>query len=184
MNETAEQWADALLERLFLGDWGLPVFVISNRDPKFLGDFWKQIFCRLSVHLLYSTAYHPQTDGQSKRTNETIEIFLRYAIASLNDTTDWHLTLPHLQFILNSSPNAATEHLPHQLIYSIKLKDTLTLSLTTDPPDVQQFTTYNNAHKALKIAAIYTKHRYSAKHKAIYFKKGKGSSFDFIADTP
>lgn len=43
--------------------------IISDRDPKFLSDLWASLFKLLGVKLLYSTAYHPQTDGASERTN-------------------------------------------------------------------------------------------------------------------
>ena len=65
----AEQWAYAFLNRLDLIDWDLPGELITDRDPKFLCKFWTALFTKLGVKLLYSTAYHLQTDGSSKRTN-------------------------------------------------------------------------------------------------------------------
>lgn len=70
----AKEWAIKLLKRPDKADWGLPKAIISDRDPKFLSEVWKTIFDALDVKLLYSTAYHPQTDGQSERTNQTTEI--------------------------------------------------------------------------------------------------------------
>lgn len=69
----AEQLAHAFLKRLDLIDWGLPGELITDRYPKFLSKFWTTLFAKLGVKLLYSTAYHPQTDGASKRTNQTIK---------------------------------------------------------------------------------------------------------------
>lgn len=66
---SAEQWAHAFLNRLNLIDWGLPGELITDRDPKFLGKFWIALFTKLGVKLLYSTAYHPQTNRSSERTN-------------------------------------------------------------------------------------------------------------------
>ncbi len=63
---SAEQWAHAFLKRLDLIDWGLPRELITDRDPKFLSKFWTALFAKLRVKLLYSTAYHPQTDGASE----------------------------------------------------------------------------------------------------------------------
>lgn len=58
-------------------DWGLPKVIISDRDPKFLVELWKIVFDKFEIKLLYSTAYHSQSDGQSERTNQTVEIALR-----------------------------------------------------------------------------------------------------------
>ena len=66
---TAEDWAHAFLVRLDLVDWGLPGELITDRDLKFLSKFWTLLFEKLGVKLLYSTAYHPQTDEFSERTN-------------------------------------------------------------------------------------------------------------------
>jgi hypothetical protein len=56
---TAAEWADALLERLYIADWGVPKAILSDRDRKFLSEFWTCLFTRLGVSLLYTTAYHP-----------------------------------------------------------------------------------------------------------------------------
>ena len=66
---SAKQWAEVLLDRLWIADWGLPKVILSDRDRKFLSQLWTGLFERLGADLLYSTAYHPQTDGQSERTN-------------------------------------------------------------------------------------------------------------------
>ena len=71
-----DAWAHRLLDELLLADWGLPTRIISDRDPKFTSTLWRTIFARLETRLLMSTAYHPQTDGQSERTNQTVEIAL------------------------------------------------------------------------------------------------------------
>ena len=66
---TAADWANRLLRRLRKTDWGLPKVIISNRDRKFLSELWTALFQQLGVKLLYLTAYHPQIDGSSERTN-------------------------------------------------------------------------------------------------------------------
>ena len=72
----ANQWAVALIFELT--DWGIPCAIISDRDPKFISLLWKTIFKTLRTDLMVSTAYHLQTDGLSERTNQTVEIALRY----------------------------------------------------------------------------------------------------------
>ena len=65
--EGGEHWARLLLDRLMLLGWGIPWVLISDRDRRFIGQLWEAIFRRLKVDLLYSTAWHPQTDGMSER---------------------------------------------------------------------------------------------------------------------
>ena len=75
---TATDWAGRLLQRLRKIDWGLPKVILLDRDRKFLSELWSALFDMLRVKLLYSTAYHPQTDGSSERTNQTVEIAIRF----------------------------------------------------------------------------------------------------------
>ncbi len=75
---TAAEWAIKLLRRLHKLDWGIPKAIISDRDRKFTKELWQTLFEKLGVGLMYSTAYHPQTDGSSERTNQTVEIVLRF----------------------------------------------------------------------------------------------------------
>jgi hypothetical protein len=55
---------------------GIPKKVISDRDVKFTSSFWKELFAGLETQLNFSTSYHPQTDGQTERTNHIIEDML------------------------------------------------------------------------------------------------------------
>nr|GEV23799.1 reverse transcriptase domain-containing protein [Tanacetum cinerariifolium] len=59
---------------------GVPVSIISDRDSKFTSHFWKSLNKSLSTQLDMSTAYHPQTDGQSERTIQTLEDMLRACV--------------------------------------------------------------------------------------------------------
>ena len=56
---------------------GIPKVVIFDRDVKFTGNFWKSLFKGLDTQLNFSTAYHPQIDGQTERTNQVLEDMLR-----------------------------------------------------------------------------------------------------------
>ena len=58
---------------------GLPNSIVSNRDTIFISHFWRDLFKLYQVNLSLSTAYHPQTDGQTERENQCLEMFLRYA---------------------------------------------------------------------------------------------------------
>jgi len=56
---------------------GLPASVVSDRDPVFTSSFWRELFRLSGVQLQYSTAFHPQSDGQSEATNKIIMMYLR-----------------------------------------------------------------------------------------------------------
>ena len=82
---TAKNWFVALLQRLNIVDWNLLKTIISNKDKKFLSKFWIELFKKLKIKLLYSTAYYFQTDETSKRINQIFEIALCYHIQILID---------------------------------------------------------------------------------------------------
>jgi hypothetical protein len=66
---TATEWACAIVVCVIDLDWGLPKVLLSDWYPKFLSELWAAIFDIVRAKLLFSTAYHPQTDGQSEGTN-------------------------------------------------------------------------------------------------------------------
>ncbi|TFY53312.1 hypothetical protein EVJ58_g9520 [Rhodofomes roseus] len=102
---TAEQ-----LAVLFFDNWvcenGLPSDIISDRDKLFMSAFWKALHKLLGVDLKMSTSYHPQTDGQSERTNKTINQCLRFYVE--RHQRNWVRALPRIRFQLMSSVNAST----------------------------------------------------------------------------
>ena len=57
---------------------GVPVSIVSDRDPRFTSRFWPSLQTALGLH--FSTAFHPQTDGQSERTIQTLEDMLRACV--------------------------------------------------------------------------------------------------------
>lgn len=93
---SAEQWAYAFLNGLDLINWSLPGELITNHDPKFLSKFWTTLFKKLGVRLLYSIAYHPQTNGFNKRINQTIEIALQFFVYAIEDPFCWPEVLPRI----------------------------------------------------------------------------------------
>lgn len=63
---------------------GIPVSIVSDRDPRFVSHFWNKLQEALGITLKFSTAYHPQTDGQSERTIQTLEDMLRVCVLDLS----------------------------------------------------------------------------------------------------
>jgi len=93
---TAEDWAICLLNHLALLNWELFKAIISDQNRKFLFSLWKGIFKQLKVNLLYSTAYHSQTNDSFKTMNKTVEIALQYWIMTLKCSEEWSKSLPCL----------------------------------------------------------------------------------------
>ncbi|GJU58918.1 putative reverse transcriptase domain-containing protein [Tanacetum coccineum] len=69
--------ADSILFKEIVCSQGVPVSIISDRDPRFASNFWRSLQKSFGMNLDMSTAYHPQTDGQSERTIPTLEYLLR-----------------------------------------------------------------------------------------------------------
>lgn len=69
---TAEGAATLFFDRV-VRDFGVPKTVVSDRDPRFVSAFWKALMSSLGTKLMYSTAFHPQTDGQTERAHRIIE---------------------------------------------------------------------------------------------------------------
>lgn len=81
---------------------GMPASIVTNRDTIFVSTFWKTLF---KVDLKLSTAYHPQTDGQSKRVNQCLEMYLRCAVH--DSPKSWKAWLPLAELWYNSSLHSA-----------------------------------------------------------------------------
>ncbi|MCO5568874.1 hypothetical protein L7F22_022576 [Adiantum nelumboides] len=97
---------------------GLPRSIISDRDPKFTGHFWTSLFKSLGRNLLFSSAYHPQTDGQTERVNQTLEEMLRHYIQQR--LASWEEYLPLVKFAYNNAPHLVTVALADQLVQEMQ----------------------------------------------------------------
>ena len=71
-----------IYDRLMIVNWGIPKIWLSDRDPKVLSDMWTTIWSYLGSRILYSTAYHPETHGQTERYVQTIQSCIRHYIHS------------------------------------------------------------------------------------------------------
>jgi hypothetical protein len=89
---------------------GLPGDVLSDRDPRFTGHFWREVSGALGQNLSFTSAFHPQSDGQTERMNRTIEQVLRAHAAQYD--ADWDLNLSMVEFCMNNTHHAALKHTP------------------------------------------------------------------------
>jgi len=97
---------------------GLPSEIISDRDPKFLSDFWQALMDHLDVQLSMSTTAHPQSDGQTERLNQVLEAFLRHFCSFMQD--DWEELLAFAEYAYNSSVQESTKMSPFYVNYAFQ----------------------------------------------------------------
>jgi hypothetical protein len=89
---------------------GLPDKIVSNRGALFVSKFWLEVQRLLRVQSAPSTAWHPQTDGQTERANQTIETFLWHFVSDKQD--NWSQLLPVAELVFNNSVSASTGFSP------------------------------------------------------------------------
>jgi hypothetical protein len=94
---------------------GIPKNIVSDRGTQFTSHFWQQLHEALGTHLKFSSAYHPQTDGQTERTNQILEDMLR--ACALQDKLGWDKGLPHAEFSYNNSYQASLKMSPFEVLY-------------------------------------------------------------------
>lgn len=89
---------------------GFPDKIVSDRGATFISAFWRAVLLALRVTPAPSTAYHPQTDGQTERANQTLETYIWHFISYWQD--DWADWLPIAEFSFNNSTSASTKLTP------------------------------------------------------------------------
>ncbi|GJZ65296.1 putative reverse transcriptase domain-containing protein [Tanacetum coccineum] len=99
---------------------GIPLSIICDRDPRFASNFWRSLQNALGTSLDMSTAYHPQTDGQSERTIQTLEDMLR--ACAIDFGKGWVNHLPLVEFSYNNSYHASIKAAPFEALYGRKCR--------------------------------------------------------------
>ncbi|XP_072083760.1 uncharacterized protein [Arachis hypogaea] len=94
--------------------WGLPKSIISDRDPRFTGRLWTELFKLLGSELHFSTSFHPQTDGQTERVNALLECYLRHFVSA--NQKDWTKLLDIAQFSYNLQRSESTGKSPFEIV--------------------------------------------------------------------
>ncbi|KAF5763515.1 putative nucleotidyltransferase, Ribonuclease H [Helianthus annuus] len=104
---------------------GVPLNIVSDRDPRFMSDLWKELHRLQGTTLSFSTAYHPQTDGQTEALNKCLEMYLRCFVT--DQPKEWVRFLPWAEFWYNTSFQTAAKMTPFEILYGRK------------PPSVSRF---------------------------------------------
>ena len=99
---------------------GAPVSIISDRDSRFTSNFWQSLQDSFGSKLDMSTAYHPQTDGQSERTIQTLEDMLRACVIDFGN--GWANHLPLIEFSYNNSYHTSIKAAPFEALYGRKCR--------------------------------------------------------------
>ena len=102
---------------------GVPKSIISNRDPRFTSKFWRSLHQALGTKLHLSSAYHPQTDGQSERTIQSLEDLLRACV--LENSDSWDRYLPLIEFTYNNSFHSSIGMTSYEALYGRKCRTPL-----------------------------------------------------------
>ena len=156
---------------------GLPDSVVSDRDPRFVSHFMTELWKLWGVQQCLSTAYRPQTDGQSERMNRTLQEYLRAYVTSSGK--DWEEKLACAEFAMNDSYHASIGCTPFFLNYGCHPRSPLTVKLTkTKTPAAYDFSksmSYNVqlAKKLLRRAQDRMKSQYDKHHQNLWYAKGE-----------
>src|SRR3954465_11416856 len=102
---------------------GVPLCIVSDRDPRFTSDIWKSLQEALGSKLRLSSAYHPQTDGQTERTIQSLEDLLRSCVLEQGGT--WDTYLPLIEFRYNNSYHSSIGMAPFEELYGRRCRTPL-----------------------------------------------------------
>ncbi|WVZ49086.1 hypothetical protein U9M48_000467 [Paspalum notatum var. saurae] len=148
---------------------GLPAVIISDRDKVFTSNFWKELFQLAGVALHISTAYHPQSDGQTERVNQCLETYLRCFVHTCpKKWSDWLATT---EFWYNSSMHSALGTSPFEALYGHSPRF---FGLEPDHPETMRSWPDWLQERAV-MTAVVKQHLHRAKHR-MKKQADKGSS--------
>lgn len=102
------------LEHLF-SRTGFPKEILTDRGSNFCSDLMEELFHRLGIRHIRTSAYHPETDGMVERYNGTLKAGIRKYLAHFHG--EWHKALPHLMFAFREQPHSSTGLSPFELLY-------------------------------------------------------------------
>nr|GFC93217.1 putative reverse transcriptase domain-containing protein [Tanacetum cinerariifolium] len=110
------------LARIYLKEvvtrYVIPISIISDRDSRFASNFWRSLQNALGTRLDMSTAYHPETDGQSDRTIQTLKDVFR--TCAIDFGKNWVNHFPLVEFSYNNSYHASIKAAPFEALYGRK----------------------------------------------------------------
>jgi hypothetical protein len=109
---------------------GVPKKIVSDRGSQFTSKFWEKLHESMDTKLNFSSAYHPQTDGQTERTNQIIEDMMR--ACALKYGKSWDKSLPYAEFSYNNSYQTSIKMAPYEALYGRQCRTPLFWSQTRE----------------------------------------------------
>jgi transposase InsO family protein len=101
----------------------VPKKIVSDRGMQFTSRFWERLHETLDTQLRFSSAYHPQTDGQIERVNHILEDMLR--ACALQYGRSWDKSLPYAEFSYNNSYQESLKMAPFEMLYGCRCRTSL-----------------------------------------------------------
>lgn len=117
----AEEYA-RLYIREILGFHGAPSWIISDRGAQFTSHFWRSFYSRLGTQVKLSIAFHPNIDGQAKRTIQTLEYMLRVCVIDFKGNKYVHLPLIEFSYKNIYHSSILCHHLKHSMVGGVSLR--------------------------------------------------------------
>ncbi|MBW0552524.1 hypothetical protein O181_092239 [Austropuccinia psidii MF-1] len=153
---------------------GLPVIIVSDRGSLFVSSLWTNLCQQLKISRDLSTAYHPETDRQTERVNQTLEQYLWIYVSYHQD--DWHTWLPLAEFSYNNAENSSTKQSPFFTIYG-RNPSFDSIQISQETPAEKVSTKLQSVQKVVKEeleSAIKHFRKYADRNRAIppYFQPG------------
>jgi hypothetical protein len=96
---------------------GLRRSIVSDRDTKFVGNFWRTLWKRMGTNLSFSSSYHPRIDGYTEVVNQSLGNSLRSLVTKHHN--QWDQILPWAEFAYNDSPNKINGKCTFQIVYGM-----------------------------------------------------------------
>jgi hypothetical protein len=124
---TAKKYAEVYLDQI-VRLHGVPKTIISDRGAQFIARFWEQLQLSLDTKLIRSSAYHPQTDGQTEQVNQILDDMLRACI--IHYGTSWDRCLALAESSYNNSYQSSIQMAPFEALYSRRCRTPLSWSET------------------------------------------------------
>ncbi|GKA66466.1 putative reverse transcriptase domain-containing protein [Tanacetum coccineum] len=175
-----EDYKTEKLARIYINEivarQGVPVSIISDRDGRFASHLWQALQKALGTKLHMSTAYHPETDGQSDCTIQTLEDMLRACVMDFGGSWDAHL--PLIEFSYNNSYHTSVKCAPFEALYGRKCRSPVIWTEVGESqligPELVQETTENifQIKKRLKTTRSLQKSYADKRRKPLEFQAG------------
>lgn len=145
--------------------------IISNRDAKFMSEFWQAIFQHTGTHLGVTTAYHPNTDGQSEKSNDIFKVMLQCMLTQYLSESPWEDYLPEAEYFLLINPLQGLQVTLFKLLYgrapTNEFSNELTLVPSADAFIKHRLQLHQEAHNFFHMAQVRMAYYYNKRRKPV-----------------